>query len=121
MTEEVTTQDEQPRVQELSAMRPYSRDLRARVAAAVDHHEGSLRQIARTFRVSLSFIVRLLQRWRLAGTLDPKPHRGGPPPALRLDDHKRLADLIREQPDATLDELKQRGGFTCSLKTLWFA
>ena len=25
------------------------------------------------------------------------------------------------QPDATLEQLKQRGGFTCSLKTLWYA
>jgi hypothetical protein len=29
--------------------------------------------------------------------------------------------LIQEQPDATLAQLKQRGGFTCSLKTLWLA
>src|SRR5512135_1128911 len=103
------------------AMRPFSTDLRERVAAAVDHHEGSLRQIARTFRVSLSFIVRLLQRRRHAGTLDPKPHGGGPPPALGPDDHQRLADLIGEQPHATLEQLKHRGGFTCSLKTLWLA
>ena len=102
-------------------MRPYSTDLRERVAAAVDHHEGSLRQVARTFRVSLSFIVRLLQRRRHAGTLDPKPHGGGSPPALGPDDHERLADLIGEQPDATLEQLKHRGGFTCSLKTLWLA
>jgi transposase len=108
-------------VQEVIAMRPYSTDLRERVAAAIDHHEGSLRQSARTFRVSLSFIVRLLQRRRHAGTLDPKPHGGGPPPALGPDDHERLADLIGEQPDATLEQLKHRGGFTCSLKTLWLA
>jgi transposase len=63
-------------------MRPYSTDLRERVAAAVDHREGSQRPIARTFRVSLSFVVRLLQRRRGAGTLDPKPHGGSPPPAL---------------------------------------
>src|SRR5512135_1475320 len=107
--------------QEVTAMRPYSIDLRERVAAAVDHHEGSLRQIARTFRVSLSFIVRLLQRRRRAGTLAPQPHAGGPPPALEPDDRQRLADLIREQPDATLDELKRCGGFTGSLKTLWLA
>lgn len=49
------------REQEVTTMRPYSMDLRERVAAAVDHHEGSQRQIARTFRVSLSFVVRLLQ------------------------------------------------------------
>jgi transposase len=102
-------------------MRPYSTDLRERVAAAVDHHEGSLRQIARRFRVSLSFIVRLLQRRRVADALEPKPHGGGPPPVLGPDDHQRLAELIGAQPDATLEQLKQRGGFTCSLKTLWLA
>ena len=60
-------------------MRPYSLDLRERVAAAVDHHDGSIRWIARIFRVSTSFIVRLLQHRRTAGTLAPEPHRGGPP------------------------------------------
>jgi transposase len=102
-------------------MRPYSSDLRERVAAAVDHQEGSIREIARVFRVSTSFVVRLLQRRRDWGTLDPKPHQGGPAPALGPDDLKRLTDLVRDQPDATLEQLRQRGGFSCSLKTLWFA
>ena len=102
-------------------MRPYSLDLRERVAAAVDHHDGSIRWIARIFRVSTSFIVRLLQRRRTAGTLAPEPHRGGPPPALEPGDLERLAGLVREQPDATLEQLRPRGGFQWSLKTLWFA
>jgi transposase len=102
-------------------MGPYSKDLRERVAAAVDHGEGSLREIARRFRVSLSFVVRLLQRRRDTDTLDPKPHGGGPPPALGLDDQQRLDELIRDQPDATWEQLRQRGGFTCSLTTLWRA
>src|SRR5437764_11120002 len=99
-------------------MRPYSADLRERIAAAIDHHEGALRQIARTFRVRLSFLVRLLQRRHAAGTLDPKPHGGSPPPALGPDDLQRLEALIREQPDATWEQLRQRGGFRCSLTTL---
>src|SRR3954468_608907 len=102
-------------------MRPYSTDLRERIATAVDRKDGSLRQIAWRFCVSLSFVVRLLQRRRDADTLEPKPHGGGPAPALGPEEQKRLADLIREQPDATLEQLKQRGGFTCSLKTLWLA
>jgi transposase len=102
-------------------MRPYSDDLRDRVAAAVDHQEGSLREIARRFRVSLSFVVRLLQRRRDAGTLRPKPHGGGPPPVLTPEDRRRLAELIAARPDATLAQLKQLGGFTCSLKALWLA
>jgi transposase len=100
-------------------MGPYSKDLRERVAAAVDHGEGSQREIARRFRVSLTFVFRLLRRRRDADTLDPKPHGGGPTPALGPDEQQRLHQLIREQPDATLEQLRQLGGFTCSLTTLW--
>ena len=57
-------------------MKPYSMDLRQRIAAAIDHGEGSFREIARRFRVSLSLIARLLRRRRQAGTLEPKPHGG---------------------------------------------
>lgn len=102
-------------------MGPYSNDLRERVAAAVDHGEGSQREISRRFRVSLSFIVRLLQRRRDTDSRDPKPHGGGPAPALGPEDRQRLDALIREQPDATLEPLQQRGGFTCRLTTLWRA
>ncbi len=105
--------------QEDTAMAPYSLDLRERVAAAVDHREGSQREIARRFRVSLSFIVRLLQRRHKAGTLAPKPHGGGPRPALTRRDQQRLRRLVRKQNDATLKQLKQQGGFDCTLTTIW--
>ena len=59
-------------------MRPYSMDLRERVAAAIDAGEGSQRQVAKRFRVSVSFVTRLVQRRRDAGTLAPKPHGGRP-------------------------------------------
>jgi len=112
---------DEERGNKVTAMRPYSSDLRERIAAAVDHHDGSIRSIARAFRVSTSFVVRLLQRRRAAGTLDPEPHRGGRPPALGPGDLERLAGLVRERPDATLEQLRQRVGFTCRLKALWFA
>ena len=102
-------------------MRAYSLDLRERIAAAVDNHVGSIRWIARVFRVSTSFIVRLLQHRRATGTLAPEPHRGGPPSALGPADLERLAALVAEQPDATLEQLRLKGGFKCSLKTLWYA
>ena len=100
-------------------MGPYSMDLRERVAAALDEGEGSERQIAKRFRVSVSFATRLLQRRRDAGTLAPKPHGGGPRPVLGFPEQVRLAMLIAEHPDATLNQLKEWGGFACTLTTLW--
>src|SRR4051794_6193973 len=102
-------------------MGPHSLDLRERVAAAIDAGEGSLRQVAKRFRVSVSFVARLIQRRRDAGTLAPKPHGGGRRRALSLSDRARLAVLITEHPDATLKQLKERGGFTCTLTTIWRA
>jgi len=102
-------------------MAAYSQDLRQRVLDAVERHEGSLRQIARRFVVSLSFVVRLLQLHRRTGSIDPKPPGGGHPAALGPDDLERLKELVRQQPDATLKELRQRLGASCSLTTIWRA
>src|SRR4051794_39014777 len=99
-------------------MATYSQDLRQRVLDSVERHEGSLRQIARRFLVSLSFVVRLLQRHRRTGSLDPKPHGGGRPAALGPDNLERLKELVRQQPDATLQELRQRLGVSCSLMAI---
>ena len=100
-------------------MKPYSLDLRERVAAAVENREGSWRDIARRFRVSLSFVTRLVQRRRLTGDLAPKPHGGGRSPALDQDARGRLRRLLQKQPDATLAELRQRLGLSCSLVAIW--
>lgn len=99
-------------------MRPYSLDLRRRVAAALDDHEGSQRRIARRFRVSLSFVSRLLRRRRQTGSSDPEPHGGGHPPALTPEQCETLRQLVRQQPDATLEELRQQLGVSCSLAAL---
>jgi transposase len=95
-------------------MSSYSHDLRQRVLDAVERGEGSIRQIARRFVVSLSFVVRLLQIHRRTGSIAPKPHRGGHPPALGPEELERLRELVRQQPDATLEELRQRLGVACS-------
>jgi transposase len=102
-------------------MATYSQDLRQRVIDCVERNEGSLRQIARRFLVSLSFVVRLRQLHRRTGSLDPKPPAGGRPAALGPQDLERLQELVRQQPDATLKELRQRLGLSCSLTAIWRA
>ena len=99
-------------------MTPYSQDLRQRVVDTVQRGEGSLRQIARRFLVSVSFVTRLLKQHRSTGSLEPKSHGGGHPPALGPEDLERLRELIRQQPDATLEELRQRLGASCRTMTI---
>jgi transposase len=100
-------------------MRPYSMDLRQRIAQAVDGKQGSLRQLARRFCVRVSCITRLLALRRRTGSLAPKPHQGGPPPRLGAEARQRLQQLVHDQPDATLAELAQPLG--CSPTTVWRA
>jgi transposase len=99
-------------------MTPYSQDLRKRVFETVQRGEESMRQIARRFLVSVSFVTKLLQRYRRTGSLQPKPHGGGNPPVLGPEDLERLRELVRRQPDATLEELRQRLGVSCCLMTI---
>jgi transposase len=99
-------------------MRPYSTDLRERILAAVERGEHSIRQIVHLFAVSLSFVVRLLQRHRRTGSLQPRPHAGGPTPKFDAATVARLLQLVREQPDATLAELRERLGVPCHLSTI---
>src|SRR5262245_36978908 len=99
-------------------MRAYSNDLRERIVAAVERGDQSIRTIARLFSVSLSCVVRLLQHQRRTGSVQPKPHAGVPPRKLDAAADTRLLELVREQPDATLAELRDRLGIRCSLMTI---
>jgi transposase len=99
-------------------MRAYSNDLRERIVAGVAGGGYSLRQLARFFSVSLSCIVRLLQRHRQTGSVQPKPHAGGTRPKLDDQAQMRLLALVRAYPDATLAELRDRLGIPCSLMTI---
>lgn len=104
-------------------MRPLSVDLRERIVAAVEAGEHSLRALAELFAVSLSTIVRLLQRFRRTGSVQPKPHGGGARPKLDDQASARLLELVRQQPDATLAELRDRVDvecrIECSITTIW--
>jgi transposase len=99
-------------------MTPYSQDLRQRIIDTVRRGDGTLSQIAERFLVSVSFVTRLLQLHRTTGSLEPRPHGGGHPAVLTPEDIERLRRLIRDRPDATLDECREHLGSSCSLATI---
>jgi transposase len=96
---------------------PYSQDLRDRVLAAYDR--GLLtQQIAETFQVSRAWARRLKQRRRETG--ETAARRMGGPGVIKVD-RARLTELVREDPDATLTELRDRLGVTCAISTICVA
>src|SRR5207302_9244398 len=52
------------------------------------------------------------------GSVQPKPHGGGPTPKLDPAAVRRLRALVRKQPDATLTELRDRLGIPCHIATI---
>jgi transposase len=96
-------------------MNAYSMDLRDRVAAAYDDGEGSQAELARRFRVSVSWIGKLLRRRRETGSIAPKPHSGGRGAAVGGEVADRLRAAVQADPDATLAELRGTVGVACSV------
>jgi transposase len=89
-------------------MKAYSVDLRQKVIDAYNQREGSQRQLAKRFRVSLTFIENLLKRYRTDGTVEPRGHGGGQVAKLSLEQEGVLTNLIQENNDAILVELCDR-------------
>jgi transposase len=100
-------------------MKPLSNDLRERILAAVDNREGSRCQIAARFCVDVSTITRLLQLRRQTGSFDPRPHCGGTEPTLDQEGLERLRTLVKETPDATLEQLRQGLDVSGSIMIVW--
>jgi len=96
---------------------PYSQDLRERVLAAGDRGMRTI-QIARIFGVCPAWVRRVKQRRREHGEITPR-QRGHP--GICKVDRARLAELVREDPDATLMELRERLGVACGLSTICVA
>ena len=89
---------------------PYSQDLRDRVLAAYDRGMPTKR-IAETFSVSPAWARGIKQRRRETGETGPRPMGGAK--VIKID-RARLAELVKEQPDATLKELRERLGVVCA-------
>lgn len=100
-------------------MKPYSMDLRQRV---LDDCDAGLptKEAAAKYRVSPAWVRRLRQRRRETGAVAPARPRTGPRPSWDAY-ADRLREAIRQAPDATLAELRQRLGLAVALSTLWRA
>ena len=95
-------------------MKAYSTDLRGRVVAAYDAREGTQEQVAARFAVSISWVRKILRQRRETGSIEPRPHGGGHAKAFDAEAAARLRQAVRDDSDATLEELGRAAEVACS-------
>ena len=99
----------------------YSVDLRQKILDTYNNQEGSIRQVAVRFKVSRSFVQKLLKQHQTLGSVTPLPHGGGTVPKLAAH-IPTVEKLLEENNDATLPELcqnlKEQTGISISPSTL---
>lgn len=96
----------------------YSQDLRDRVLGA----NGSARQVATRFGISVSYVVKARQRLSRTGSAAPRPQK---PPAVRLlvQLHDVITSEMTRRPETTIAELRdwlrRMHGVSASMGTVW--
>jgi transposase len=89
-------------------MRPYSVDLRQKILDTYLAGGISQRQLSERFRVTLSFIEKLLKQHRDTGSIAPKVRTQQTPTKLTSAQLETLAALVSKNNDATLAELQEQ-------------
>jgi transposase len=90
----------------MSAMKPYSEDLRERIVKAVEAGTTSKSGAARLFGVSLSSVKRYTRIVHRGGSLKPKKG-GGRPPKTDQTTKKLLEEDVKERPAATVADRRR--------------
>jgi transposase len=99
-------------------MRTTSLDLRERILAAYDNHEGTRAEMADRFRVSLGLVKKLLQQRRQTGEIAPRHRFSGRKPVIEPAHRGQLRNLLARRNDLTLKELRAATGLKCSLQAI---
>jgi transposase len=86
----------------------YSDDLRRKLLEAHDRGEGSLRELAKRFGVSVPWAWKVSRQRKQTGQMERIEQRHGPRSRITAEVQGNLRRLVKQQPDATLVELQQR-------------
>ena len=95
--------------------KPISLDLRERIVAAYVGKEGTREEVAKRFKVSVGMVKKLLAQKSLTGDLRPRYRFCGRKAGLEPEHGERMRKLVGQEPDVTLEEIKQRLGLGCTI------
>ena len=101
-------------------MRTLSLDLRERILAAYDNHEGTREEVAVRYRVSLGMVKKLLQQRRRTGDIAPRHRYSGRKPTILVWHQRQMRTRLARKPDLTLKELRAAVGLDCTLPAIHY-
>ena len=99
-------------------MNPYSVDLRQRIVERYLAGGVTRARVAEEFSVSERTVSEYLRLLRETKSLEPKPHAGGPAPKLDEAARAKLKRRVEDDPDITLEALREDIGGLVSVPTL---
>jgi len=96
-------------------MKTLSLDIRKRILACYDEKRHTREAIANRFCVSLGMVKKLIQQRKAIGEIGTLYHRVGRKPKITDAHRSGMIAIIRKRPDATLSEMRDMLGLSCSL------
>lgn len=93
----------------------YSIDFREKVLDAYLNQEGSNQEIAKRFKISISTVKRIGQRYRNTGKIELYIHRVGRKPKITEQAKQIIKQTIYVQPDVSLEEIRVILGKKCKI------
>jgi transposase len=99
-------------------MRAYSLDLRERVMKAYDEGKWTVGQIAERFKVGEWWVHKLKRQRQSEGSLAPRKGKVGQPRSFQAGQLNRLQQYVDRHPDATLEQIREKLGVTCTVVTI---
>lgn len=98
-------------------MEAYGTKIRELIIDAYEEGKEA-KEIARIFKVSVPWVRKVRQRWLKFGIKSPIKQKHGPDPKLDASRRQRLAELVKQTPDSTLDELRKKLDVPVSIATV---
>ncbi len=97
-----------------------SLDLRKRIVDCYDEGERTQKEVADRYRVSVGMVKKLLAQRKRTGDLAPRHGHSGRKALLTSIHRRRIGQLVKDQPDVTLEELRERLQLTCTIQAIHY-
>ena len=83
----------------------YSIDLRQKIIESYENKEGSMRKLAKRFKVSGKFVFTLIKRFNETGSIKSRYCNNGRKPAINAEGENFIRELLEEQSDLIVKEI----------------